>query len=660
MSNNGYDGYDKHGPHEGPDGSSYAGEPPGGYEPHPLFPRDDQGPEHRDIQFISFQRRSSDGSLDHCPEDVPAGEIKTWADVIVPWGGGEYKAIGKDKHHNTVAWYPEKNAGWVRFDQASKPFTLRGQPYRPHAPLAEPAAAYTPATAAAPPALQSLVATVAELAREVRALKEPAPPTPPTVPTDPAVAELLRELRAAKALIPVPPSPMETVVAELVRELRAAKALTPAPPNPMETVVAELVRELRAAKAITPAPAASDPALVEMIKSQGDLMRTVLSSVLAPQHSVKEPPHSDPITMALQVLGAVQKLTPQPQAMPTITDRLSEYKTIRELTAPSATPPSEFGEIKDLFMSVMQAEALSKTTRDMTMQSPPPERRPPPPPPRPSPPPLPPPPPPPPPRPSPPPPGPLRTDDRATDYETLQRDPVERLRMLKALGLDRPVNPAPAMAAAPLPEVPALVIATLLPQAPASVSAAPLPQAPASEPSSVQFEVEYTPEVSSAAAAPAPQVRLDAVVDPSPPPDPEHAPVVALPAVPTPPTAMPAAPDAVEERIPIQLPERMPTMDDTLVATDAEHELARMGLPTRDDTRVVTDEERYRAKHALERMVQLPRDQLRLALCKLPGVGANADDLISGLQDVPPEAWGILVGRLSPDVVQSLAQEPGG
>jgi len=160
-------------------------------------------------------------------------------------------------------------------------------------------------------------------------------------------------------------------------------------------------------------------------------------------------------------------------------------------------------------------------------------------------------------------------------------------------------------------------------------------------------------------------VRLDVVVDPSPRPDPEHAPVVALPAVPTPPTAMPAAPNAVEERIPIQLPERMPTMDDTLVATDAEREraeqeLARMSTPTMDDTRVVTDEERYRATHALERMVQLPRDQLRLALCKLPGVGANADDLISGLQDVPPEAWGILVGRLSPDVVQSLAQQPGG
>ena len=155
------------------------------------------------------------------------------------------------------------------------------------------------------------------------------------------------------------------------------------------------------------------------------------------------------------------------------------------------------------------------------------------------------------------------------------------------------------------------------------------------------------------------------VVDPPPHPAPEHAPVVALPVVPTPPMATPAAPDAVDERVPIQLPERMPTMDDTLVATDAErdrteHELAHMGMPTMDNTLVVTDAERYRAEHELARMVKLPRDQLRLALCKLPGVGANAENLISGLQDVPPEAWGVLVGKLAPDIVQSLARKPGG
>src|SRR2546426_951231 len=87
--------------------------------------------------------------------------------------------------------------------------------------------------------------------------------------------------------------------------------------------------------------------------------------------------------MALQLLGAFQKFAPQPQAQGSVTDRLGEYRAIRDLAAPS-TPPapqSEFGELKDLFMSVMQADAMSKSTRDVMAPPPVPERRPAPPPP---------------------------------------------------------------------------------------------------------------------------------------------------------------------------------------------------------------------------------------------------------------------------------------
>ena len=122
-----------------------AGEPPGGYAPHSLFPMEDDGPEHRDIQFISFRRRQSDGQVDHLAEDIPASEIATWADVVEPWGGGEYKAIGKNKHHRIVAWYPEKKGEFMLFDLESKHFTLRGGRYHAEPPM--PALAAVPAPA---------------------------------------------------------------------------------------------------------------------------------------------------------------------------------------------------------------------------------------------------------------------------------------------------------------------------------------------------------------------------------------------------------------------------------------------------------------------------------------------------------------------------------
>jgi hypothetical protein len=75
------------GSREPPDPMMFAGVPKGGYEPHPLFPRDDDGPEERDICYVTFRRKRTDGRVDNCPEDIPAGEIQSWADVTGPWGG---------------------------------------------------------------------------------------------------------------------------------------------------------------------------------------------------------------------------------------------------------------------------------------------------------------------------------------------------------------------------------------------------------------------------------------------------------------------------------------------------------------------------------------------------------------------------------------------
>src|SRR5271163_2549866 len=100
------------------------------YPHHPLFPRDDGMPEDRDIQYVTFRRqRSQDDAEQFCPEDIPASEVQSWAQVVSWWGGGRYKAIGKDAKHRVIGYCPA-GAEWMPFDGDSRPFTLRsGSPY---------------------------------------------------------------------------------------------------------------------------------------------------------------------------------------------------------------------------------------------------------------------------------------------------------------------------------------------------------------------------------------------------------------------------------------------------------------------------------------------------------------------------------------------------
>ena len=79
----------------------------GQFEHHPLFPRADGSAETRDITFVSFcRRRASDQVMQNCPEDIPAREVKSWAQVVEWWGRGDYKAVAKDAKHRTVACSP--------------------------------------------------------------------------------------------------------------------------------------------------------------------------------------------------------------------------------------------------------------------------------------------------------------------------------------------------------------------------------------------------------------------------------------------------------------------------------------------------------------------------------------------------------------------------
>ena len=172
-----------------PEVRTHVGAPQNGDVPHLLFPRDDSRPERLDIQFVSFRRRRSDGTIDNSPEDIPAGEIHSWDQVVGPWGGGEYKAIGKDKNHRIVACSPEKSGEWALFDGESRPFTFRD----PRSPQSPPSAAPAPAPAPVAAACSSSLASTSletellELLVELRA-------TPPasTLSPDEAITAMIQ------------------------------------------------------------------------------------------------------------------------------------------------------------------------------------------------------------------------------------------------------------------------------------------------------------------------------------------------------------------------------------------------------------------------------------------------------------------------------------
>ena len=599
------------------DPASYGDMPEGGYARHPLFPREDNGPESRDIQFVSFRRRRTDGRADNCAEDIPAHLIHSWAQVQGPWGGGEYKAMAKDSHHRIVAWAPEKPGEWMLFDGPSKPFTVRGEPYSPPPALGEPAAVFT---GAPPPARLA------------------SPPTPP--PPDPVMSDVLRqlhELRTAVASVQAPP---------------------PAPPSPPP-----------------PPTPTHDPAMIELIKSQGELLRTVLSAALTPRPvessakpsadpmamaiqimSVLRPEpaakaSAEPMTMAIQLLGAIQKFAPHAQGQGTVTDRLGEYRAIRDLTAPSAppAPQSEFGDMKDLLMSMMQADALSKSTRDVMPPPPVPERRQ-----------------------APPPPPPIaplqyvqglgmvrveqpeepppRTAERALDYEALQRDPRQRQRMLQALGLDRAFEPAPAATAVPLshapmsttPSTPVAVESTSV------VSTAPAASVPVGRLDStldLRVDAERGPVAPTTpiAMAPAPVVVDEdlprAPREPRPVSPPERAPLEVAPAIETappieiaPPIEVATASIVADERIPIALPERMPVAE----------------------PQGTTELELERARVSFVAMLKLPPERLRSALRTLPGANADVEGLMGAIGAIPEAHWPVVLRQLPAEMVRAL------
>jgi hypothetical protein len=534
------------------------------FEHHPLFPRDDGSPETRDIQFVSFcRKRTGDQAMQNCPEDIPAREVKSWAQVVEWWGGGEYKAIAKDGKHRMVAWYPSTGGEWLAFDGDSKPFTLRnGKGYRAPAP-----APAQPAANAPPPA--------------------PAP--------------------------------------------------APAAQDGLLGVMTEVLHELRKARAAPPSAPANDGALVAMIQANAQIMQTVLTVVAQrPAETAARP--AEPTTLALQLIGAVQKLVPAPVAQPGLAEQIPLIKALRDLSQPTA-PANELQPFVDIFGQVIAADAArtqAEAARAQTTSRPqePPAARPPP-------------------RPRPPlvhvpgvgmvevvapDAGALRFDDMSTEERAaaIRKDPA----LLRELGIGLPPSAvAPAAAGATAQPSPASPASPVRPAVVESVPA--IPAVPDLEPPPVPG-VAATPPVSPTPPA-APSVVATA--------PPERPPIAAAspvsPVSPTPPAAPPVVAagrvepptDAREaERPPIALPAQMPL-------AEPPH---------------APEAERQRAVGELKRLTSLTHDERVAALRNLPGIGAMADDVARAMASLPPDAVAAMAQTLDLDAIGALAGKSNG
>lgn len=598
------------------DGGSEETETPGGsldpiavataaaglFEHHPLFPREDGSPETRDIQFVSFcRKRTGDQAMQNCPEDIPAHEVKSWAQVVEWWGGGEYKAIAKNGKHRMVAWFPNTGGEWLIFDGDSKPFTLRnGKGYRAPGPTGS----------------------------------HPSADAPPSAPA------------------PVAQEDLRGMLKEVLQELRNPRVVPP------------------------PAAPANDGALVAMIQAQAaqatatsqantQMMQTLLTAVAQrPAENAARP--AEPTTLALQLIGAVQKLVPAPVAQPGLAEQLPVIKALRDLYQPAAVAPTnELQPFVDIFGQVMAADAASKqaeAARAQTTSKPqdPPAPRPPP-------------------RPRPelvhvpglgmvevvaPDMGARRFGEASTEERAaaIRNDPA----LLRELGIGlSPAAVTPTAPAAPAPPSPTSPASPVAPAAIASVPA--IPAVPDLEPTPVPV-VEATPPVAWSTMSPAPSVVATAPSKPATvaapsrvAPAPPVAPSVVAAASPVAPAA-PAAPSVVRAASPVSPP---PPVAPSVVATrgelppDApEEERPPIALPERMpviEPPHAAEPERERAMGELKRLTSLPHEQRVAALRKLPGIGPMADDVARAMGSLPPDALMAMAQTLDVDAIGALA-----
>jgi hypothetical protein len=270
----------------------------GRYEHHPLFPRADGSTEKRDIQFVSFcRKRTSDQAMLTCPEDIPAHEVTSWAQVV-EWWGGEYKAVAKDAKHRTVAWFPSATGEWLSLDGDWKPFLVRSG---------------NGCSLSGPDVVQPAAPE----------------PTPQDAHLD-VMTQVLDELRNARvAAAPLPPaadSPLVTMIRAQAAQATAASQAQAAQATATNQATAQRMQTLVSAVAQRPAEPATCPA--------------------------------ESTTLALRLLSAMRKLVPTPAAVPCVAEQIPVIQALRDVDEPTAVAPAnELRPFVDMFGQVMAADA---------------------------------------------------------------------------------------------------------------------------------------------------------------------------------------------------------------------------------------------------------------------------------------------------------------
>jgi hypothetical protein len=247
-------------------------EEPAGFKHHAMFPRDDDGPETRDLVWIQLLRMLPDGTVQTCPDLFRAEELPHWGEVYRRFGGGKYRAKGRNARMQWQAESPGES-NWHVFDGASKPFAIN--------PV-QMAASWAPTTPAVP---------------------VPAPPPFSRAPSGVTLAEAIVGLggvllSVATAILhrppaPAPPAPDNTLAIAMMNSMAAqsqagAKATT-------DVLVALLGK---ATKPDNSNLMAVLHASAEMTREQAATQNTLLSAVLS-----QKPPDSAELAEALAKLG---------------------------------------------------------------------------------------------------------------------------------------------------------------------------------------------------------------------------------------------------------------------------------------------------------------------------------------------------------------------
>ena len=305
---------------------------------HAMFPRDDDGPETRDIAWIQLLRMLPDGTVQTCPDQFRAPELPHWGEVYRRFGGGKYRAKGRNAK---MQWQAESPGGsdWHVFDGASKPFAVNPvevpsapAPAAPIAPAAPPPAPASsgPTVAEALVALSGVISSVA-----TALISRPAPPPPPAPDNTLAVAMMNNMAAQSQASAK---ATSDVLVALLSKDDKQDNS--------------SLVAVLNAS--------------AETTRAQAAAQNTLLTAVL----SQKQPGLGD----LADVLAKLGRGAPQPAGG--IKDTIEAIKAVREISAPpQASGGGELGDVTSLVTSLAALDKGGGKEREPDNTPPPKPRR---------------------------------------------------------------------------------------------------------------------------------------------------------------------------------------------------------------------------------------------------------------------------------------------